>query len=1475
MRYYQKMWHPDKGFLRVFKHRIAPEEREEIEKRAMDVSAEVGVAKQFYKEAKEKQEEKEAKSGKAKTEEEEIADENNLFKTPTTVAIDGPTSRADLNGKEEFVKRGDYAAGKVRSALLDALEERKLGGYLDIVHDCCAALRRAQEHATDRGSRTGTGGDIKQDEAGRVVAALGVLARSHIEFIRHPSPRHSAGVVYGSGMAIEAPAEMCVSLLSYDIDGTTILARRLLTSFRARGLVRPQRTVEGLYEHSAEKKEEETSRSLMSSNPLGDAALTTTALVTLSKAMGAYFAVRVGGKGAVRRLWDAGVQEKEDHEDNCSNSSGSGAHRKRKGVANHPFPLIAVPSPLSPEVFLLTSPPSIYGDRGKAPWPYYSLDAARLAEELMGARRGGVKRAEKAYHSVDGVETKESPVGVRCTSVADQLVSSLLLVDAGGGERGDARGSKGNNAGGGEDNDGETAVGGKKRRASSTYSSDAHVVLEEGHSIGSMGSFAFDDAAPAKGSTGNARATMKRPRRVPGLACHDLVARVVRGDERWSWRTDTAVGVIAASVGPQEALRLCCVPCDAGSLSGHLDETLEHVCLGVVACILHASVLPVDASRITVYKQFMRADDLAQCGAVQHSTKIAEAVTLGLIAAASSRLSCLAVPHGGDESESGRGQGETKTFGSGSSSGGGGGGDGGGGGANKDDSTGEMDDASPLLVVAVDLGNGLEPGVIKIHADDKSGDLAEQFCIDHNLNVKKMHGPISQYIQTQIDANDSINEDDTEDDDATISHAFPVSAKALELHQGVVGGAMLVAAHMLADSLGAASTSSSAAMCAPPRASSQDGGWGMWVFELVRRGSQRLLIRRVSPAFLNNASDDGGGGGGDNDDSARAQLNAAANRVLDLASCMVALLVSGGVSCQAEIDAAINEVVGTKSAMASTAAPNKVSLPIHTLAQSLWHLTVSSQLTASCARLKTRCQQGRQLELGPGVPEDVNTVNDAILADALACCAWASAWCSGDMPLENAGMALRTLDAASKVVPGVVKELLRTTIPSAKELPVSLRSFRRHLEKIVASRELKVGDRYAASSAAAVTAIVARETASFRLHFRGLCTAPSGQDGGKNEHGDVDADDENEDENNSARGKLTERGPRELESFITFNGDAPLLATPWEIQRPPPPSLLTDGGLGDARTTGANGGGRNNLRPLTLGIIKPELADEGISSQHWSGGELQPSSSLTQPTSSGTEGEVWGVGCGKSPKLEPSTSSQVAGDNSSAAMNKSNVGALPNAPSLPASSSTPSTARAKANWRKAKVKVAAARAFIASSFKHRDDAGRRKLWVTPDTLHLIGIDGGDHNHGAHGGHPYGDRKVPSKLTVTLKGGAPQVVAIDHTEMSEDGSVCLYFNEKRDREMVLEWIRTERNANLAQHVAANGADRCEYVMPTWGDKQRDRNRIHTAVVTMNVPGLSVYLYGCSKHAHTNSYPRMHAHTHTGTRSVRRQEPRWRR
>ena len=84
MRYYQEMWHPDKGFLRIFKHRIAPAEREEIEKRAMDVSAELGVAKQFYKEAKEKREEKEAKSGKAKTGEEEIADENNLVKTPTT-----------------------------------------------------------------------------------------------------------------------------------------------------------------------------------------------------------------------------------------------------------------------------------------------------------------------------------------------------------------------------------------------------------------------------------------------------------------------------------------------------------------------------------------------------------------------------------------------------------------------------------------------------------------------------------------------------------------------------------------------------------------------------------------------------------------------------------------------------------------------------------------------------------------------------------------------------------------------------------------------------------------------------------------------------------------------------------------------------------------------------------------------------------------------------------------------------------------------------------------------------------------------------------------------------------------------------------------------------------------------------------------------------------------------------------------------
>ena len=102
------------------------------------------------------------------------------------------------------------------------------------------------------------------------------------------------------------------------------------------------------------------------------------------------------------------------------------------------------------------------------------------------------------------------------------------------------------------------------------------------------------------------------------------------------------------------------------------------------------------------------------------------------------------------------------------------------------------------------------------------------------------------------------------------------------------------------------------------------------------------------------------------------------------------------------------------------------------------------------------------------------------------------------------------------------------------------------------------------------------------------------------------------------------------------------------------------------------------------------------------------------------------------------------------------------------------------------------------------------MWVTPDTLHLIGIDGDDHNHGAHGGYPQGDRKVPSTLTVTPKGGAKQVVNVDHSEMAEDGSVCFYFDRKLDREAFLEWVKTEKHTNMAQHATATGADRCEYV-----------------------------------------------------------------
>ena len=43
------------------------------------------------------------------------------------------------------------------------------------------------------------------------------------------------------------------------------------------------------------------------------------------------------------------------------------------------------------------------------------------------------------------------------------------------------------------------------------------------------------------------------------------------------------------------------------------------------------------------------------------------------------------------------------------------------------------------------------------------------------------------------------------------------------------------------------------------------------------------------------------------------------------------------------------------------------------------------------------------------------------------------------------------------------------------------------------------------------------------------------------------------------------------------------------------------------------------------------------------------------------------------------------------------------------------------------------------------------------------------------------------------------------------SVCMYFNHKQDRVFVLEWIKTERNTNLTQHVTATGADRCEYVV----------------------------------------------------------------
>ena len=126
-----------------------------------------------------------------------------------------------------------------------------------------------------------------------------------------------------------------------------------------------------------------------------------------------------------------------------------------------------------------------------------------------------------------------------------------------------------------------------------------------------------------------------------------------------------------------------------------------------------------------------------------------------------------------------------------------------------------------------------------------------------------------------------------------------------------------------------------------------------------------------------------------------------------------------------------------------------------------------------------------------------------------------------------------------------------------------------------------------------------------------------------------------------------------------------------------------------------------------------------------------------------------------------------------------------------------------------------------SVFKHRDDVGRRKLWVNRDTLHLIGIDGNDHNHGAHGGHPHGDRKIPSKLTITLPDGTPQEVAVDHTEMAADGSVCMYFNHKHDRVFVLEWIKKERNTKLTLHVTATGANRCEYVVAGSDSGGRER------------------------------------------------------
>ena len=124
-----------------------------------------------------------------------------------------------------------------------------------------------------------------------------------------------------------------------------------------------------------------------------------------------------------------------------------------------------------------------------------------------------------------------------------------------------------------------------------------------------------------------------------------------------------------------------------------------------------------------------------------------------------------------------------------------------------------------------------------------------------------------------------------------------------------------------------------------------------------------------------------------------------------------------------------------------------------------------------------------------------------------------------------------------------------------------------------------------------------------------------------------------------------------------------------------------------------------------------------------------------------------------------------------------------------------------------------------TSFKHRENVGRHKLWVAPDTLHLIGIDENDHNHGAHGGYPHGDRKVPSTLTVTLEGGAQQVVGVDHSEMAEDGCVCFYFDLKRDREDFLEWVKTEKHTNMAQHASATGGADREYV----DKRERERER----------------------------------------------------